>query len=78
MKWTEIVNCCLNLVAMSTFLFSGKIVFEIAIPVAISSMLGNYIGAGLAIKKENKIIKPLFIIIFIVLFIKLICDLILN
>ena len=74
----RIVNCCLNLVAMSTFLFSGKIVFEIAIPAAISSMLGNYIGAGLAIKKENKIIKPLFIIIFIVLFIKLICDLILN
>ncbi len=74
----RIVNCCLNLVAMSTFLFSGKIMFEIAIPAAICSMLGNYIGAGLAIKKENKIMKPLFIIIFIGLFIKLICDLIIT
>lgn len=74
----RIVNCCLNLVAMGTFLFSGKIVFQIAIPAAICSMIGNYIGAGLAIKKENKIMKPLFILIFIVLFIKLICDLIRN
>lgn len=74
----RIVNCCLNLVAMSTFLFSGKIIFQIAIPAAICSMLGNYIGAGLAIKKENKIMKPLFIIIFIVLFIKLICDITIN
>lgn len=74
----RIVNCCLNLVAMSTFLFSGKIIFEIAIPAAICSMLGNYIGAGLAIKKENRIIKPLFILIFIGLFIKLIYDLILT
>ncbi len=74
----RIINCCLNLVAMGTFLFSGKIIFEIAIPAAICSMLGNYIGAGLAIQKENKIIKPLFMIIFIGLFIKLIYDLFLS
>ncbi len=61
-----------------SILFSGKIMFEIAIPAAICSMLGNYIGAGLAIKKENKIMKPLFIIIFIGLFIKLIFDLIIT
>ena len=74
----RIVNCCLNLVAMITFLISGKIIFEIAIPSAICSMIGNYIGAELAIKKENKIIKPLFIIIFTILFIKLIYDLIVH
>ena len=48
--------------------------FQIAIPAAICSMVGNYIGAGLAIKKENKIMKPLFVTMFIVLFIKLIYD----
>lgn len=74
----RIVNCCLNLVAMITFLISGKIIFEIAIPAAICSMIGNYIGAELAIRKENKIIKPLFIIIFTILFVKLIYDLIMN
>lgn len=70
----RIVNCSLNFIAMITFLISGKIMFEIAIPAAICSILGNYIGAGLAIKKENKIVKPLFIAIFLVLFIKLIYD----
>lgn len=74
----RIVNCCLNLVAMITFWVSAKIIFEIAIPAAICSIIGNYIGSGLAIKKENKIIKPLFIIIFTILFIKLLYDLIIN
>lgn len=72
----RIVNCCLNLIAMITFILSGKVVFSIAIPAAICSMLGNYIGAGLAIKKENKIMKPLFIGLFVILFIKLIYDIV--
>ena len=72
----RIVNCSLNFIAMITFILSGKVVFSIAIPAAICSMIGNYIGAGLAIKKENKIMKPLFISLFIILFIKLIYDVI--
>lgn len=74
----RIVNCCLNLVAMITFLLSGKIIFNVAIPAATCSIIGNYIGAELAIRKENKIIKPLFIIIFTILFVKIIYDLIMN
>lgn len=70
----RVVNCALNLIAMITFFFSGKIIFSIAIPAAVCSMLGNYIGAGLAIRKENKIIRPLFIILFVVLLVKLIYD----
>ena len=70
----RIVNGGINIVAMTTFLISGKVNFIVAIPAAISAILGNYIGAGLAIKKENKIIKPLFVIIFIILFIKLILE----
>lgn len=74
----RIVNCSLNFIAMVTFILSGKVVFSIAIPAAISSMLGNYIGAGLAIKKENKIMKPLFIGLFVILFIKLIYDIVIG
>ena len=68
----RIINCLLNLVAMITFLLDKKIMFAIAIPATISSMIGNYIGAGLAMKKANKLIEPLLKIIFLVLLVELI------
>lgn len=70
----RIINCLLNLVAMITFLLDKKIMFAVAIPATISSMLGNYIGAGLAMKKANKIIEPMLKIIFCILFIELIIE----
>lgn len=70
----RIINCSLNLVAMMTFLLNKKIMFAVAIPATISSMLGNYVGAGLAMKKGNKIIEPLLRIIFVVLFIELLIE----
>lgn len=68
----NIVVCLLNLVAMITFLINKKVIFVFAIPATISSMLGHYIGAGLAMKKANKIIEPLLKVIFVILFIELI------
>ncbi len=70
----RIITCALNLVAMITFILEKKIIFTIAIPATISSMLGNYVGAGLAMKKNNKIMEPLLKIIFIILFIELVIE----
>lgn len=70
----RIITCSLNLVAMVTFLIEKKIIFTIAIPETISSMLGNYVGAGLAMKKSDKIMRPLLKIIFIILFVELIIE----
>lgn len=70
----RIITCALNLVAMITFIIEGKIIFIIAIPATISSMLGNYVGAGLAMKKSNKIMEPLLKIIFVILFVELIIE----
>lgn len=70
----RIITCALNLVAMITFILEKKIIFTIAIPATISSMLGNYVGAGLAMKKSNKIMGPLLKIIFVILFIELVIE----
>lgn len=70
----RIITCALNLVAMITFILEKKIIFTIAIPATISSMLGNYVGAELAMKKNNKIMEPLLKIIFIILFIELVIE----
>lgn len=68
----RIILCLLNFVAMITFMLDKKVIFSIAIPATISSMLGNYVGAGLAMKKTKKIMEPLLKVIFVVLFIELI------
>lgn len=67
----NIIVCSLNLVAMVTFILNKKVMLAIAIPATISSMLGHYVGAGLAMKKANKIIEPLLKIIFVILFMEL-------
>ena len=39
-----------NYMALAGYLATGNIVYQIAIPATICNMLGNYVGAGLAIK----------------------------
>ena len=50
---------------------SGNVPYAVAIPCAISNVLGNYLGAGFAIKKGAKIIRPLMICVVAVLILKL-------
>ncbi len=73
----NIIVCSLNFVAMITFILNKKVILSVAIPATISSMLGHYVGAGLAMKKAHKIIEPLLKIIFVILFIELIIQTIL-
>lgn len=72
----KIVNLASNISALVTFLFSGKVLFWLAIPAAISCILGHWIGSGLAIKNGSKIIKPIFMFVVMLLFVKLGIDLI--
>lgn len=68
----RIVNLGSNIVANITFIISKNVLFSLAIPCAICSILGNFVGSRLAIKKDVKIIKPLMLVVVILLFIKLV------
>jgi uncharacterized membrane protein YfcA len=73
---TKVVNLASNIGALITFIVMGKVVYAIGIPAAITGILGNWIGAGLAVKRGAKIIRPVFIFVVILLFLKLLYDLI--
>ncbi|MDR0930223.1 MAG: sulfite exporter TauE/SafE family protein [Clostridiales bacterium] len=73
---SRIFNCLIDLTAMINFLISGNVILWIAAPAAVCSILGNIVGASVALKTSEKIMKPLFIIVFAGLFIKLIIDII--
>ncbi|MCL2169214.1 MAG: TSUP family transporter [Defluviitaleaceae bacterium] len=58
---SKIINLSSNLGSMVTFIISGHIVFQLAVPAAVFGILGNVIGSRLAIKIGAKIIKPVLI-----------------
>ena len=59
----KLVNLATNLGSIIFFVSSGKIIFAIAIPMAISNAVGATMGARLAIVKGNKFIRVFFLII---------------
>jgi len=60
-----------NYMALVGYLATGNIVYQIAIPATICNMLGNYVGAGLAIKNGDKLIRPLMLVIVAGLILKI-------
>lgn len=65
------------LVALSSsiiFIANGAVIFKYAIPQAIASGIGAYLGAKFAIKKGNVWVKGLFIVIVSIFIIKLIIE----
>ncbi len=63
----KVVNLASNLASMVTFLFAGNILYLLALPAAACSMLGNYLGARLAVKKGAKAIRPMFYVVLTLL-----------
>lgn len=59
----KMVNLATNLGSITLFLIKGKIIWLIALPMAVSNALGSIIGANLAIAKGNKFIRIFFLII---------------
>ena len=68
-KLTLIVS---NYTALLSYILSGNVFYMIAIPCAVSNVLGNYIGAGFAIKNGAKIIRPVMICVVTVLIVKIV------
>ena len=57
------VNLATNFGSICLFIIKGKILWMIAIPMAICNSLGGYIGAKLAINKGNKFIRIFFLVV---------------
>ncbi len=73
----KVVNLSSNFAALVVYMFAGKIMYTLAVPAAFCSILGHWIGSGLAINKGAKFIKPVLVSVLIGLFIKIILDMIL-
>jgi uncharacterized membrane protein YfcA len=57
------VNLATNLGSIALFVIRGKIMFAIAIPMAICNGVGGMLGARLALLRGNRFIRTLFLIV---------------
>lgn len=57
------INLATNLASIIYFLYSGHILFELAIPMAMCNMLGGFVGTRFALLKGNQFIRVFFLII---------------
>jgi uncharacterized protein len=61
----KLVNLATNLGSILFFTASGRIIFAIAIPMAVCNAIGGTLGARLAIVKGNKFIRIFFLVIVV-------------
>ena len=71
---TKLVNLCSNLAAVAAFITGGSIIYALALPCAVFSVLGHAIGAKITIKNGAKIIRPVMLAVVAVLMVTIIKD----
>lgn len=71
------LNLASNYAALVVFLIEGTVYLPIAIPAAIFGVAGNFIGAGVAIKKGTKAIRMMLMVVIVLLFLKMAADVLL-
>jgi uncharacterized protein len=59
----KMVNMATNLGSIAFFSLHGKIIWLVALPMAMSNALGGIVGARLAIIKGNKFIRTFFLVV---------------
>jgi uncharacterized protein len=70
----KLVNLATNLGSITLFFFHGKIIWAIAIPMALSNAAGGILGARLAIAKGNKFIRIFFLCVVLLILIRFAYD----
>lgn len=71
----KVVNLASNLGSLYTALMAGYALVGVGLISAVASILGHYLGAGLAIKNGSKIVRPTVIVVLILLTAKVVSEL---
>ena len=70
----RLCNLGSNFGSLVVFLFEHKVLFPLAIFTAISGIAGNILGSNFALKKGERLIKPLITLVMVFIIIKIIRD----
>jgi len=65
----RLANLASNTGSLLVFLLAGKVIFPLAAVTAAAGVLGNILGAGLAVRRGERVIRPLMVGVLILLMI---------
>jgi len=68
-------NVAADLSSWTILLFSGYVIWALALPLVIGNMLGSYVGSHIAIKKGQGFIRAFFLVVVSLLILRLVWDL---
>jgi uncharacterized membrane protein YfcA len=71
---TKMVNLASNLGSLVFFIISGKILYQVALPMAACNALGGLLGARLAILKGNAFIRIFFLAVVVIVIVRFAYD----
>jgi uncharacterized membrane protein YfcA len=72
----KVVNFASNLAALTVFAYHGLILWEVALPMAVAQLAGGIIGARLAMKGGERIVRGVVLAVSGALVVKLVLDLV--
>ena len=70
----KVLNLASNYASLITYLFGGMIVLTVGIPCAASNIAGNLLGSHFALKKGERFIRPMMLVVLVLLMGKLLSD----
>jgi uncharacterized protein len=59
----KVVNVATNLSALLYFIYKGHVIYEVAIPMAICSIIGSQVGTRVALKRGVGFVRVLFLVV---------------
>lgn len=68
----RLVNLASNAGAVVVFLAKGEVVFPLALLAAGAGILGNQVGAALALRKGERVVKPLLVGVLVLLLVEVV------
>ena len=70
----KIVNLSSNISALLTLLTTGNVLFGLGLPAALCGVVGNWLGAGLTMKKGTRVIRTVLLVVLALLLAKMVYD----
>jgi hypothetical protein len=66
----RLANLASNAGSLAVFLVHGQVLFPLALATAASGIAGNWLGSRFAVRKGEKLIRPLMVVVLILLLIE--------
>ena len=72
---TKVINLASNIGGVFSAWQAGYVLWGVGLCAAAASILGHYLGAGLAIKNGSKIVRPAIILVLVLMTVKILSEL---